>query len=487
MTPSISTIEHVTRRMSAWLERLAKLGAAAALAAITLCSWIHLVHARPLTDDFMVAFLGQKQGWIGFANQIYVTKSGRWTGHALLALVLSRVDVTRAYPWLLSILAVVNFGATYAFLRLLVGETVTRRKLVAWSLALDAVLWAGRVVPGETLYWFSGAIPYQTSLSCSVFLVAGLIAHSRTAATGAALRVGLVLLPPFVVGLHEMVGMMLAVVLAAGAWTAHRSGLPDRSLWLASGVACLVACVVSVLAPGNSARGMEWPQAGSVSLTLRGSLGDAWLWGRRWILDPRLLSASVFLWLSPAFRAPRPRWIDSGPKWKPTVALAAILSLAILFTGPRWATGTYQPPRMLAVDHWVLFHAWFVLLFLWTRAPLAFPRSETVRSLARVAALAVLGYSMVSSGNGWMGLRDVASGRLARWDDYMDERHQELCAAAARGARRLVVKPPPVFPMLFEPKMDIRADPKLNVALASYYGLRHVAMAKPEAAPPPAK
>lgn len=479
-----SPIELAARRTGEWLERLAALGAAASLAAITLCSWVYLVSARPLMDDFMVTDLGRMQGWIGFANQIFLTKSGRWTGHALLALVLTRVDMFPAYPWMLGILAVVNFAATYAFLRLVVAGTVPRWKLVAWSLAFDAVLWSGRVVPGETLYWFSGAIPYEFSLSCSVLLVAALVARSRAARTGAAIRVGLVLLPIFVVGLHEMVGLVLAVVLVAGTWTAHRSGLPGRGLWVASGIACVVACVVSVLAPGNGVRGSEWPQAGSVSLTITGSLADAWKWGKVWVLAPGLLSASLFLWLSPGFRSLRPAWIDSGPRWKRIVILVALLSLAILFTGPRWATGTYQPPRMLALGYWVLFHAWFVLLFLWTRAPLGNPRWEMVLGLARTAALVVLAYSMVNTGNGRLGLGEVTSGKLALWDDYMDRRHHELRDAGARQVRRMVVERPPVFPLLFHPNMDIREDPSLNGALAVYYGLRQVSLARVEDAAP---
>jgi hypothetical protein len=471
-----------------WLERLAALGAAAALAAINLCSWIHLVLSRPLLDDFMVTVLGRQHGWIGFANYIFLEKSGRWTGHALLALVLTRVDMFRAYPWLLGLLAVIHFAATYTFLRLVVAGTVSRWKLVVWSLAFDAVLWTGRVVPSETLYWFSGAIPYEFSLSCSVFLVAGLVARSRSTSTGAVLRAGLVLLPVFVVGLHEMVGSMLAVVLAAGTWVAYRSRLPGRSLWMASGVACLVACAASVLAPGNAARGTEWPEAGSVSLAIGGALADAWRWGQRWILDPRLLSASVFLWLSPGFRALRPPWIDSGPRWKPMVALVALLSLAILFTGPRWATGTYQPPRMLAVDYWVLFHAWFLLLFLWTRGSPASPRWDAVRGLARTVALAVLAYSLVTSGNGRLGLADVTSGRLALWYDAMGQRHREMLDAGERRVRKMVVERPPAFPRLIHPNMDIREDPELNVAVARYYRLRQVVLAQPEvAAPPPAK
>ena len=62
-------------------------------------------------------------------------------------------------------------------------------------------------------------------------------------------------------------------------------------------------------------------------------------------------------------------------------------ALGIGLAGPRWSTGIWQPPRMLASDYVVFFHAWFALLFLVTRGELGLPRSEPVRSLARAAAL----------------------------------------------------------------------------------------------------
>ncbi len=476
------------RRWMSWLDTAALLGAAGVLAWIAFASWFYLWHAHAMSDDFWLAVQGREVGPVGYANAIYAEKSGRWAGSALISFALSQVDLGRSYPWLLIPLVLINLGATYALLRVLLGDTASRREVLAWAIGFEALLWAGRPVPSETVYWFSGAVPYQLSLSCSVVLSAGLIARSRAERTGVAWRVVFVLLPPFVAGLQELVGVMLTVVLAAGTWMARRH-LPARSLWLWSTLASLAGCVVSLTAPGNDVRAAEWPHTGDIVLTLRTTFEDSLLFTRQWILEPRLLSASLFLWLSPAFRSLRPRWIDSGTKWLPTVTLAALLSLALLIAGPRWAMGTLQPPRMTAVDYTVLFHAWFVILFLCTRGTSGLPRSETACCLGRVAALVVLAYSLLFTGYGRSALSDLSSGRLARWHEYMEARQETLRAAAERGDRRLVLEPPPDFPWLFEHYeqwMDITDDPRngRNRFLARYYGLRSVALAKPPASAP---
>lgn len=468
-----------------WLEWTVLLSGAGVLAWLTLSSWRVLLHAHPLLDDYTVAVLGQDMGTLGYANWIWLEKSGRWTGHALLAFVLARVDLPRAYPWLLAALALINLGATFTFLRVVLAETVSKRALFAVALAFEALLWAGRPVPSQTLYWFAGAIPYQTSLSGAVFLIAGLIARSRRR-LGGHWTIGFVLATVFLVGLQELIGIVLALLLAVSAWVAHRQRLPGRSLWPWCTVAALLACGASLSAPGNSVRGEEWPRAGELGLTLRTSLQDSLTFARAWILEPRLLGASLFLWLSPAFRSLRPRWVDSGTRWVRIVVPVSVLSLALLVAGPRWATGTWQPLRMRSVDYVVLFHAWFVVLFLLTRGPRGLPSSPAVQSLGRMAAVLLLAYGSIYTGNGQSVRVDAANGSLARWDAYMDEREATLRAAAARGTKRVALEPAPDFPWIFEKWMDLSSeDPGQNAFTARYFGLRHLVVKKPGAGASP--
>jgi hypothetical protein len=464
------------------LETALEIGAAVVLASIVLLDWVHIFHARPLADDYSVAVLGKELGPAGYANQIWMEKSGRWTGHALLALVLANVDLTRAYPWTLAALALVSLGATYCFLRILFAESASPRRTLLASLAFAALLWSGRPVPGQTLYWFSGAVPYQLSLSCSVLLVSGLVACSRRERSGVGWTVLAVAMPVFVAGLQELVAMMLAVALAAGAWIAQRLRVPARRLWWWSLAAAIAGLAASLSAPGNAARGETYPHGGELLLTLRTLSWDCQHAVRDWLLEPRILAASLFLWLSPGFRALRPRWLERGARWTPPVALASVAALGIGLAGPRWATGTWQPPRMLAADYVVFFHAWFVLLFLASRGSLGLRGPEPVRRLARAAALSATALALVLTGNGRKGFADLAHGRLQRWSTSMSERYELIRDTARAGPADLVLSRPPDPPSLFA-RMDLSDDPGhwKNGCAARYFGLRSVALAKPEA------
>jgi len=478
--PSPPSVGAVARwRWDQVLEKTLELGLAAALASIVVLDWVHLLHARPLADDYSVAVLGKELGPAGYANQVWMEKSGRWTGHALLALVLANIDLTRAYPWALAALALVNLGATYAFLRVLLAESVTPGRTLLWSLAFGALLWSGRPVPGQTLYWFSGAVPYQLSLACSMLLVAGLIACARRGIVGVGWTALAVAVPVFVAGLHELVALMLAAVLATGAWVAHRRSLPARRLWWWSLAGALAGCAASLSAPGNAARGETFPNGGDLLLTLRTLSWDCQHVVRDWVLVPRILLASLSLLLSPGFRALRPRWLANGTGWTPVVALAAAAALGIGLAGPRWATGTWQPPRMLAADYVVFFHAWFALLFLVTRGEPRLPSSEPVRSLARAAALAATALALVLTGNAREGFADLAHGRIQRWSDSMDERYELIRTVTRAGPADLVLARPPDPPGLFA-RMDLSSDPGhwKNGCAARYFGLRSIALAR---------
>src|SRR6185503_11639454 len=202
---------------------------------------------------------------------------------------------------------------------------------------------------------------------------AGLIACSRRGRAGAGWKAAAVVLPVFVAGLHELVALMLTVVLVAGAFGAQRLRLPLRRLWWWSIAAALAGCAASLAAPGNAARGEDFPEGGDLLLTLRTVSWDCLHAARDWVLEPRLLCASLFLWLSPTFRGLRPRWLERDVRWTPVVGFAGAAAVAIGLAGPRWATGTWQPPRMLAADYVLFFHAWFALLFLCTRDPRSLP------------------------------------------------------------------------------------------------------------------
>jgi hypothetical protein len=466
------------------LAAAAELGAVLGLLVIALVAGIHYAYAHPAADDFTVAVQGAEKGAAGYANFIWETKSGRWTGHALLALVLANVDVPRVYPWLIALVALVSLAASTALVRVLLAETGTLRTALGSALLLQAFLWAGSPAVGQTHYWFSGAVPYQLGFACALLVVTGLITCARRTRAGLFGWLVWPLVGLAVSGLQELTGMMLAVALATGAWLAFRLRQATRWIWVVAFALVTAGTIACVLAPGNATRAAEHPEGGDVWLTLRYLGLDGLRATRDWVLEPRALGLALALWLSPRFRAARPRWTRAEVDWLMPFALATLLALAIGLAGPRWATGSWQPPRMLAVVYTSFVHAAFVLLFLLTRGERALPRQAWLRAGALVAGTLVLAFGLGLSGNGRRGLGDLVHGRTQRWARLREQRYAEIEAARVRGEHALAVARPPMAPRVFVP-MDVREDPNYweNVFAARYFGLDSLRL-RPAAAPP---
>src|SRR6185295_13170298 len=135
---------------------------------------------------------------------------------------------------------------------------------------------------------------------------------------------------------------------------------------------------------------------------------------------------------------------------------AGLAAIAIGLAGPRYATGTWIPQRMLAVAYVLALHFGLVLVFLTSRGERGLPRAAGLRGGAMLAAVLVLAAALALRGNGAKALEDLADGRTQRWSRNREERYALVRAARARGQRELVVPPSPPPPRIFVP-MDIRA------------------------------
>ncbi len=457
-------------------EWTAAISAASALAVIGTLSWTFMFIAQPMADDFAVAVSTRELGAFGYAYDFYFRQSGRLAGHALAGILLGYVELTRVYPWVLVTLALVSLAGWFALLRAVLGASVSRRTAFAWAVLVQVLAFATRTAPGESLYWVTGAVMYQLCVALSFLLVARLSARGTRAPRS--LEVVLLLATTLLVtSLHELAGAMLAVVLAVGAWLTRRLAVPGRGLWVACLAACVVGTLVTVAAPGTRARAEQFEHAWSVGWTLRHFPVDLWDTVLAWSTDPKLLAATVVLFLSPGFRRPRPLWIDARVPWRATAALSLGVALPSAFAAARWATGEAAVSRVVDLCQQVFLVGWLFVLFVSTRGERGLPRSELVRCVGRTLALGTLAAALLLHGNGRFALGDFVHDRPNRWKSSMEARYATLRNARVNRTLDVVVPRPPWTPRLLV-RMDITEDPTHwhNAAVAQYFGLRSVAL-----------
>jgi len=472
-------------RWAVGLAVAATLGVAAAL----------LPFAHPQGDDFCSAVMAREQGVLGAVLHDYLHWGGRWAGHVVVVGFPALFDMTRAYPIALA----ACLAASLIALRLLLGSVPPLRGEPnrAWALALVllALHWAGMSAPGQSVYWFEGAAIYSLNLSLALVVLAGLLCLPR--APSAARRLAsaaLGFLAAFVAAFHELFGVVLAGVLILGSVVAFAIRDPRRLAWTAASAAVCVGVATVVLAPGAQVRQPTLNPAGPDPL--RALMAALAMWVRvldapgggdpvgshvplGWVVDPRLLAASVLLATG---APPAPDWLRRHARlWRVLAPAGTVTLLSGAFFAGGLALGRTLPLRALDGLHLVFLLGWFLTVFVYARhdGGTPWPSGAPIR-VARVASAGILALGLLVSGNVKQGLRDLARGRAAGFDRAMEARYAEARHAREAGRRELVVEPIEPWPSSYFRNDVGDIAPELRACVARYFGLESVRVAGSE-------
>ncbi len=495
---------HPVRRVPSLTACLAGAGVLVTLAT----AFVLIRYACPVGDDFIRASNIRPGPWYSEVAFIYFLGwSGRWAAVGLELVLLRQIDMMRWYPILLGALVVFHALGLRVFWRMLLGETVTRRQVLVLTAAAMAVLWAGLPSPGETYYWICGGVEYQLSISLALLLIGGLVltrweelvrwrAWARTA--------WLSLLAFGVTGMHELIALMLCMVLASGTAIAFKTRRSTRQgwAWLAVSLSALIGLAVVVYAPGNFLRaayesGRNPLHGRSILLNaLEVAWSQAWQQLPSWVLDVRLLAATLVLVLNPSLSRARSGgfpWGGISPKLVVTALWLAIV--AGMFFCPSYLLHAPMPIRTLNAAYTVFVLGWITTVIVWTRSH-AQPGGATAIGLdangprfARSAALAVLGLSLLVTGNTCNGIVGLRNGVPQNWGRMNHRRDRLITEAVRRGATRVevpmrdfaatyLVNCPRIY--FFE---DIAEDPTwwVNYYVACHYGVQSLRRVPPVA------
>jgi hypothetical protein len=122
--------------------------------------------AEPVADDFVRAAVVDVRQYVRWT---YSHWSGRWAAVGLEALLFSKLPLLSIYSAILWGLQVVHFLALLAFWHTVVGSTISLPGRLSLALGSYVFLLAGYSDPGQTVYWASGGIEYQLSVSLALF------------------------------------------------------------------------------------------------------------------------------------------------------------------------------------------------------------------------------------------------------------------------------------------------------------------------------
>ena len=160
--------------------------------------------------------------------------------------------------------------------------------------------------------------------------------------------------------MHELVGVMLAAALAIGSFVSHQWRTANRWVWLTLLGVASAGLLITVAAPGNLVRAGHFDhsqQLGkSIGLTARFVFRDVPVW----VADPKLVGASLFLFLSPWFAGLSPGWLKRPHiPWHFLIPGTTLLCLTAGAAATAWGTGSSPPGRAQEPMHALLLLGWF--------------------------------------------------------------------------------------------------------------------------------
>lgn len=316
---------------------------------------ILLFYATPSSDDFCKATLSfnavPQSGILSVTWHYYLEWSPRWLTTLLESLIMNKLNMVAWYGCLLLLAMLSNLAALWYFCAAVLGLTRGAALMAAVSFYLA---WLYSVAsPGETVFWLTGAMEYQLSISALLVLFS-LLQQPRKAPWYYIL---LAVVSVWIPAEHELAGALVCSLLLAGTlfllWRRR-----DAHRWMFALAMASLSFAIVMLAPGMSARLAH--RRGHVS-------GDApLLWylkhallghGAAWLVFPAILLAALYIALLPKakdFHSDNPalRWL----------ALAGALAMCIILFEVAFVESSMSGEAPGRVIGWFQFGFWLMLV-----------------------------------------------------------------------------------------------------------------------------
>lgn len=367
-----------------------------------------LFYSLPATDDFCKATLSfdsVPQSSVLSVTWMYYTKwSSRWLTTFLQSLVMSHINLTTHYGWLLLTVIITNLAALWYFFRTIFRLSRTTALLVAGT------FYAAYVASLDDLqlelYWLTGATEYNLSFSTLLVLVS-LLYQARRAAW---YYVTVALLSIAVPAQHEIAGTLLCMISFAGVIVMRLKKLPARQWYLSLGMAVLSQAVV-MLSPGNAIRAaQEHKQLWDIAHIPRW-VAHSFYHGLNWFSYPAILMAGFCIFLLCQRDQDASAAGDLPERWLGVAGVCAMFAVLGEVALVETASGIWIPSRVVA---WFEFVFWLLFVCVILRG---IPEIHRVRfsQTTKIGAFGLLAVILLGSSNFRAAVEDLRGPAQSWW------------------------------------------------------------------------
>jgi hypothetical protein len=414
------------------LEKISAVIATVALVIVLACASILFFFAHPQADDFNVAGKASTFGiWDGVKDE-YFNWTGRWAQSFILFSVSSLFDLVKVYGLLLALTSVIFAFSLFVFLKKSFGGEISTRSAMMTAAAVFGLHWVNAISPGQSFYWWAGAVSYNLNLACILLLFSGLLSlRNQNRLVMVSQTCLLCIFAFFVAGMHELFSLVLCLILGVCLAVMIKIRHPNWIIWSMVFLVAVLGFLVVFAAPGNEVRKLSTGQVvkyGDFTLALSLTLEQGIHFARSWVLDLGVLSATLFLVLNQQFRAITLPWfLRQHPTWKWGIPLTWIAILVTAIFGSSWSLGKWMPPRVSDAIYILFLIGWMATVFVFTRESLdKVLESKTVLNSIRAFSLGIFSLSLLNTGVASQAALELIGGQVAKYDRNMQQRYKQI-------------------------------------------------------------
>lgn len=406
-------------------------------------------YAHPSSDDFCMASGVGQHGLPGQLWLHYFEWSGRYAGNALYAIYPVIFGMFDGYKYIPTMVMLAFFSATAFFLSALFRISISAWPVLLISLCFTSIFILGMMSPASSLYWMAGALSYQPANILTLVLLGLMVRladRQKDSRNYSVLLAVLLLVTVFAIGTNETSMLAVTGIAILGVVLHLRSGLVILKPWLFILATALVCFAMVYFSPGNVVRAADFPLRHDLSRSIAGSLsvGLKILW--LWISNPVLIISSM---LAP-FAISKllqlsDRWFTIS-KMMIVVLISGTLLMPIILQFPAWwSMGGWPPARTVDAIYFLFLLCWYLSIAAITVRYLhqgkwqVFMQPYKPGAPLALLLLAILFTAAVLQSKSYQLARTDLFHLARPYDEYMNERYQQIERAKVNGQHYLAV------------------------------------------------
>jgi hypothetical protein len=393
------------------------------LVAILSPLFILSFYNHPCNDDYALADIVRQKGFFEAQKYLYFNWSGRYFAFMLQGLGPLEFNVYWGYKWNTPLLLIIFLMSTYWLSGRLFKELDRTGKMVITSIFFFAFIMRMPDSP-QGIFWRSGTFAGLIACFLALLLMACIISYYQSEKKRLYLTLSC-LLAVAIIGSYELHLVYIDLVVSIIALV---SILKKRALFFPITLlaVCIIFSIISIKAPGNSARGSTYQNAHQLLFSLKESLR----WGKDLLMHwvPFMLFTGLLLFDFLSKYTYGNKQTDTIFVVSPVITFTACLAIPVigLFIC-FWAEGEYPPLRALNVSYFYFIAGMMYFSFsLIGRIKKRYPDFK-FPGYIKLPLYAVLVYLLVfRTNNIRVAYKEIISGTASAYDKEEVKRHEFL-------------------------------------------------------------